>query len=80
MRAMVMIEALLRKNLIDLDAQAHQLLASLQQLRDGSVDPVQVKARKIILIIKKLSETNKEQEEQVTPETECGANAVASTA
>ncbi|XP_029825597.3 AP-4 complex accessory subunit Tepsin [Ixodes scapularis] len=80
MRAMVMIEALLRKNLIDLEAQAHQLLASLQQLQDESVGPVQVKARKIILIIQKLSEANKEPKEQATPETECSTNAVASTA
>ncbi|KAH6919792.1 hypothetical protein HPB50_029220 [Hyalomma asiaticum] len=56
MRALVLIEALLRKGHIDLASQGAPLLAQLQDLQLKSSDPVQVKARKISLIIQKLIE------------------------
>uniref|UniRef100_A0A131XCR5 AP-4 complex accessory subunit Tepsin VHS/ENTH-like domain-containing protein n=1 Tax=Hyalomma excavatum TaxID=257692 RepID=A0A131XCR5_9ACAR len=56
MRALVLIEALLRKGHIDLASQGAPLLAQLQDLQLKSSDPVQVKARKIALIIQKLIE------------------------
>lgn len=56
MRALVLIEALLRKGHIDLASQGVPLLAQLQDLQAKSSDPVQVKARKISLIIQKLIE------------------------
>ncbi|XP_065304279.1 AP-4 complex accessory subunit Tepsin-like isoform X2 [Dermacentor albipictus] len=56
MRALVLIEALLRKGDIDLASQGAPLLAQLQDLQAKSSDPVQVKARKISLIIQKLIE------------------------
>ncbi|KAK8774731.1 hypothetical protein V5799_010737 [Amblyomma americanum] len=54
MRALVLIEALLRKGHIDPASQGAPLLAQLKDLQDKSSDPVQVKARKISLIIQKL--------------------------
>uniref|UniRef100_L7M465 AP-4 complex accessory subunit Tepsin VHS/ENTH-like domain-containing protein n=1 Tax=Rhipicephalus pulchellus TaxID=72859 RepID=L7M465_RHIPC len=56
MRALVLIEALLRKGHINLASQGAPLLAQLQDLQPKSSDPVQVKARKISLIIQKLIE------------------------
>uniref|UniRef100_A0A6M2CLZ8 AP-4 complex accessory subunit Tepsin VHS/ENTH-like domain-containing protein n=1 Tax=Rhipicephalus microplus TaxID=6941 RepID=A0A6M2CLZ8_RHIMP len=56
MRALVLIEALLRKGHVNLASQGAPLLAQLQDLQPKSSDPVQVKARKISLIIQKLME------------------------
>lgn len=56
MRALVLIEALLRRGHINLSSQGAPLLAQLQQLQGQSVDPVQVKAKKVSLIIRKLAE------------------------
>ncbi|KAL1470960.1 hypothetical protein MTO96_040163 [Rhipicephalus appendiculatus] len=56
MRALVLIEALLRKGHINLASQGAPLLAQLQDLQPKSSDPVQVKARKISLIVQKLIE------------------------
>lgn len=56
MRALVLIEALLRKGHINLASQGAPLLAHLQDLQTKSSDPVQVKAKKISLIIQKLIE------------------------
>ncbi|KAL3242379.1 hypothetical protein MRX96_047794 [Rhipicephalus microplus] len=56
MRALVLIEALLRKGHVNLASQGAPLLAQLQDLQPKSSDPVQIKARKISLIIQKLME------------------------
>uniref|UniRef100_A0A131YJZ0 AP-4 complex accessory subunit Tepsin VHS/ENTH-like domain-containing protein n=1 Tax=Rhipicephalus appendiculatus TaxID=34631 RepID=A0A131YJZ0_RHIAP len=56
MRALVLIEALLRKGHINLASQGAPLLAQLQDLQPKSSDPVQVKAKKISLIVQKLIE------------------------
>ncbi|XP_077527242.1 AP-4 complex accessory subunit Tepsin-like [Haemaphysalis longicornis] len=56
MRALVLIEALLRRGHINLSSQGALLLTQLQQLQGQSVDPVQVKAKKVFLIVQKLAE------------------------